>query len=126
MLHYNQVRGSRMNRQLPVSVLRRGPIVYYLINFLQHKNYDFHPESIVDDFLNYLINFLQQKNYDFFQESIVNDFLNSVYERFVSGGAEYKIQGYVELINYQQTEIINIENTRVWLMNVYTACHFNS
>ena len=66
LLHYNQVGGSRMNRQLPFNVLRRGPIVYYTINFLQHKNI-----------------------YGFCQESLVDDFLNSVYKCFVSG-VEYK------------------------------------
>ena len=75
-----------MNRQLPFNVLRRGPIVYYTISFLQHKNI-----------------------YDFWQESLVDDFLNSVYECFVSG-VEYKIQGFVEVINYQQTEITDTEN----------------
>ena len=89
MLHYNQVGGSRMNRQQHISVLRLGPIVYYTTNFIHHKNF-----------------------YDFYQESVADDFLNSVYERFVSG-TEYKIQGYVEVINYQQTELVNTENTRV-------------
>lgn len=62
----------------------------------------------------YYINFYQD-NYD---KKIVNDFSNSVYERFVSG-KDFKIQGYVEIINYQQTEIVNLENTRVWLTNVF-------
>ena len=70
-----------MNQQLQINVLRRGTIVYYTINFNQHKMF-----------------------YEFNQESVVDDFLNTVYERFESG-AEYKIQGYVEFINYQQTEI---------------------
>ena len=51
MLHYNQAGGSRMNQQLPVNVLRRGPIVYYMINFLQHKNfYDFYQGKVVVTF----------------------------------------------------------------------------
>ena len=102
LLPYNQVASSRMNRQLPVNVLRRGPIMNYTINFLQHKNC-----------------------YDFYQESVVDDFLNSVYKLSVSD-AEYKVQGYFEFINYQQTELISIENTRVRLTNVHTARHFNS
>ena len=56
-----------------------------------------------------------QDNYD---KKIVNNFSNSVYERFVSG-KDFKILGYVEIINYQQTEIVNLENTRVWLTNVF-------
>ena len=74
LLHYNQVGGSRMNRQLPINILRGDPINYYSINFHQHKHF-----------------------YDFYQEAVVDDFLNSVYERFLSDG-EYKIQGYVEII----------------------------
>ena len=38
LLHYNQVRASRMNQQLPINVLRRGPIVHDTIKFIQHKN----------------------------------------------------------------------------------------
>ena len=75
LLHYNQVR-RRRNQQLPINVLRRGPIFYYSINFDQHKNF-----------------------HDFYNEKIVDDFLNSVYERFVSG-KNFHIQGYVEIINY--------------------------
>ena len=91
-----------MNRQLPINILRGDPINYYSINFHQHKHF-----------------------YDFFQEGVVDDFLNSVYERFLSDG-QYKIQGYVEIINYQPTEIINLKNTRVWLTNLCAACHFIS
>ena len=40
LLHYNQVEGSIMNRQLPINVLRRGSSIYYTI------------ESVIDDFLN--------------------------------------------------------------------------
>ena len=66
-----------------------------------------------------MINFHQNKNfYDFYDEKIVDDFLNSIYERFVSGDY-YKIQGYGKIINYQQTELVNLENARVWLTNVY-------
>ena len=41
-------------------------------------------------------------------EKNVDLFLNSAYERFLRG-KDFKIQGYVEIINYQQTEIINLE-----------------
>ena len=44
--------------------------------------------------------------------------------RFVPAG-EINIQGYAELINQQQGEIITSENERVWLTNVYTTKHFN-
>ena len=48
--------------------------------------------------LYFSINSFQNKN-DFYDEKIVHDFLNSVYERFVSG-RNYKIHGYVEVVNY--------------------------
>ena len=82
-------------------MLKRGPITYFRVNFNQHKNF-----------------------YNFFEENIVDDFIDSVYVRFVPPG-EIKIQGYAELINQQQSEIITSENKRVWLTNVYTAKHFN-
>ena len=100
LLHYNQV-GGRRNQQLPMSVLRHDWIFYYLINFHKHKSF-----------------------YDFYNEKIVDDFLNSIYERFVSGGY-YKIQGYGKIVNYQQTELVNLENDRVWSTNPYKDCHFN-
>ena len=36
-----------------------------------------------------------------------------------------KFQGYFRLKNYQQIEIAEIENIRVWLTNVHVAKHFN-
>ena len=100
LLHYNQV-GRRRNQQLPINVLRRGPIFYYSINFDQHKNF-----------------------YDFYDEKIVDDFLNSVYERFVSG-KNFHVQVYVEIVTYQWTQIVNRENNRVWLTDVFKDSHFN-
>ena len=35
-----------------------------------------------------------------------------------------KMQGYVELINYQPTEIIEFEIKRVWLTGVFTDRYF--
>ena len=44
-----------MNQQLPVNVLKRGPITYYSINFDQHKDfYDFLDERIFDRFFDLL------------------------------------------------------------------------
>ena len=34
-----------------------------------------------------------------------------------------KIQRYVELINYQQSKIVNLENTRVDVTNVFKGSH---
>ena len=101
LFHYGQMGGNRGNGQLPVNILRRGPITYYTISYDQHKNF-----------------------YDFFGERIVDDFLSSVYNRF-NPDKEYKMQGYAEIINQQQGEFIIAENTRVWLTNTYTAKYFN-
>ena len=100
LFHYNQSGGSRMNQQLPLNVLKRGPITYFSVNFNQHKDF-----------------------YNFFEESIVDDFLDAVYARFAPDD-EIKIQGYAEIINQQQGNNIISENKRVWLTNVYTAKHF--
>ena len=35
------------------------------------------------------------------------------------------MQGFIELINYQRTEFIEPENTRVWLTNVIVGRYFN-
>ena len=51
-------------------------------------------------------------------------FFNSLYERFLPS-KDYKIHGYFEVINYQQNEIVNLENTRVWLTNVFKGRHFH-
>ena len=57
--HYGQMGVNRGNGQLPVNILRRGPITYYTISYDQHKNF-----------------------FDFFGERIVHDFLSSLYNRF--------------------------------------------
>ena len=35
------------------------------------------------------------------------------------------MQGYVEIKNYQQTEIVELENIKVWLTNVFISEYFN-
>ena len=35
------------------------------------------------------------------------------------------MQGYVEIKNYQQTEIVELENIRVWLTNIFICKYFN-
>lgn len=35
------------------------------------------------------------------------------------------MQGFIELINYQRTVLIEPENTRVWLTNVIVGRYFN-
>ena len=79
---------------LPISVLKRGPIFYYSINFNQHKNF-----------------------YNFLSSDVVDIFLNSVSELY-HPTKENKIQGYTEIINQQRDEII-LEDKRVWLTNFF-------
>ena len=51
LFHYNQAGGSKLNQQLLINVLRRGPVKYFSTNYTQHKNlYDFSQEGIADDF----------------------------------------------------------------------------
>ena len=66
-----------MNQQLPVNILRRGPVIYYSINFQQHKDF-----------------------YDFYDEKTVDSFFNSLKEHFVPNEkVEFKMQGYFEIKN---------------------------
>ena len=71
LFHHGQTRGSR-GRNLPINVLRIGPITYYTIFIDQHKNF-----------------------YDVFNEQIVDDFLDAVYSRY-EPNMEKKRQGYAE------------------------------
>ena len=102
LVHHQQTGGS-MNQQLPVNILRRGPIIYYSINFQQHKNF-----------------------YDFYEEKIVDSYFDLVKERFaLNETVEFKMQGYVEIKNYQRAETVELENFRVWLTNVFVGQYFN-
>ena len=103
LLHRNrQTRGS-INRG-PVNILRWGTITYVSINFQQHNRF-----------------------YDFYNESAIESFLNFVKDLFAPAaeGKECKIQAYFELKNYKWTEFVDIENTRVWLTNVFSGRFFN-
>ena len=78
LVHHQQTGGS-MNQQLQVNILRKGPVIYYSINFQQHI--DFH---------------------NFYDEKIVDSFFDSVKGRFVPNErVEFKMQGYVKLKSYQ-------------------------
>ena len=41
LFHYNLSGGSRMNQQLPVSVVTRDSVTYFSINYNDHKNFFF-------------------------------------------------------------------------------------
>ena len=39
---------------------------------------------------------------------------------------EFKIQGYTEIINFEPTEIIELENLRPWVTEVYFGRYFSN
>ena len=100
--HYQQnqqIGGSLMNQQEPFDVLKRGPITYYY----QHKNF-----------------------YNFFDEGVIDSFFDSMKDSVVSPKNEFKMQGYAEIVNFQPTETIELENLRLWVTNVYYGRYFNN
>ena len=102
LYHYSQAGGAR-NRlnDLPLNVLRRSQIVYYSVNFDQHKNY-----------------------FDFFSTDMIDVFLDTVYNAFKpERNLLYKFQGYFEIINHQRDP--ERTDIRVWLTNVFRFNHFN-
>ena len=102
LVHREQQVGGSTNQQLPLNILKRVVITYYSINYFQHKNF-----------------------YDFFNaEKIVDNFLRTFERSFVSN-KKVKMYGYIELINYQPSEIIVLECKRVWLTDVFTGRYFN-
>ena len=63
--------------------------------------------------------------YDFFNaEKIVGNVLNTFERSFVSN-QKVKMQGYIELVNYQPSQIIELENNRVCLTDVFIGRYFN-
>ena len=73
------------------------------------------------------INYFQHRNfYDLFNaEKIVDNFLNTFERSLVSNNKKVKMQGYIELVNYQPSEIIELGSKRVWLTDVCTGRYFN-
>ena len=69
--------------------------------------------------------FLHKKFYDFYDaQKIMNDFLLSFETKF-STGDKVKIQASMKLINYQPTEIIDLDSKRIWMTDVYVYKFFN-
>ena len=63
--------------------------------------------------------------YDFFNaEKIVANVLSTFERSFVSN-KKVKMQGYIELVNYQPSQIIELENNRVCLTDVFIGRYFN-
>lgn len=58
--------------------------------------------------------------------SIIEGFVKAVYDRFIPGQHEYKIQGYAEINNYQPGETIDNTSTRTWMTSVYSVRRFYS
>ena len=85
LLHYNQTGGSRTDEQLPVNVLRRGPLKYFSINYQQNKKF-----------------------YDFNQEKVVDDFLRAVYNRFISDD-EYKFSVMLKYLTSSTVILLSLK-----------------
>ena len=98
LVHREQTGGSF--DRLALNILKRRVITYYSLNYSQHKNC-----------------------YDFFDET-VRDFL-ATFERCFVPTKKAMDQGYMELVNYQPTKIIELESKRVWLTDVFTCKFFN-
>ena len=105
LYHYSQKQsGGRLQkaRDLPLNILKRGAIIYYSVNFDQHKDF-----------------------YDFYSSDMVDVSLDNVHQAFKSQNHMYKFQGYFEIINQQRRPEIVLEDKRVWLTNVYHFKYFN-
>ena len=100
---------------------KKGIIIFYIIIVRQGARIN--QQQPVN-----IINYPQYKNfYGFFDEKIVETFFNSVRNVFVTDGRdEFKMQGYAEIKNYQQTEIVELENIMVWLTNAFIGRYFNN
>ena len=102
LFHREQQVGVSANQQLLLNILRRGVISYFSINYFQHKHF-----------------------YNFFDaEKVVDSFL-SRFEKSFTPDKEVKFQGYTGLINYQLSEIIELESERVWLTDLFAGKYFN-
>ena len=100
LYRYGQQVGGSKAKDLPLNILKRGPITYHTINFDQHKKYC-----------------------DFFSTDMIDVFLDSVYNAFKPKHV-CKFQGYVEIINQQKGETA-LEDTRTWLTKVFHFKYFN-
>ena len=92
--------GGSQKSTLPINILKRGSIIYFSINFIQHKSF-----------------------YDFFTSDIVDDFLQSVFKVYLP--PENKIQAFFEIINQKRVEVI-LEDNRAWLTNSFNTKPFNT
>ena len=72
------------------------------------------------------MNFSLHKNFYYFQDAqkTVDDFALA-FEKIFSPSDKVKIQASMELINYQPTEIIELESRKIWITDAYTHKFFN-
>ena len=100
MVHREQFGGA--NNHLPINILKRSTITYYSINFSLHKNF-----------------------YNFYDaKKTVDDFALS-FERVFVRDKKVKTHGSIELVDYQPTEIIELESRRIWMTYIYVCKFFN-
>ena len=87
-----------------LNILHRGKIIYFSINYNQHKGF-----------------------YDFFSSDMVSDFLDNVYKAFKPlPNTKYKFHAFFELVNQQKIDSNQrLFDTRSWFTNVYHFFHFN-
>ena len=87
-----------------LNILHRGKIIYFSINYDQHKGF-----------------------YEFFSSDMVFDFLDNVYKAFkLLPNTKYKFHAFFELVNQQKIDNNQrLFDTRSWFTNVYRFFHFN-
>ena len=87
-----------------LNILNRGKIIYFSINYDQHKDH-----------------------YNFFSSDMVPEFLDAIYKSFKPKAAtKYKFHAFFELVNQQKIDNNQrILDTRSWFTNVYRFFHFN-
>lgn len=87
-----------------LNILHRGKIIYFSINYDQHKGF-----------------------YELFSSDMVFDFLDNVYKAFkLLPNTKYKFHAFFELVNQQKIDNNQqLFDTRPWFTNVYHFFHFN-
>ena len=100
MQHHQQAGGSaNAQNNLPINALKRGPITYFSMNYSLHSNF-----------------------YNLFNVEKTGDgFLEAVTQKFIPTD-NVEVQVSIYLVNYQPAQsnvIIQLEDKRIWLTDVY-------
>ena len=107
-MQHHQQKGGSANAQnnLPINVLKRGPITYFSMNYSLHSNF-----------------------YNFFDAGkTVDDFLETVKQKFIPTD-NVEVQGSIYLVKYQPAQsnvIIELKDKRIWLTDVYRYVFFTN